>query len=488
MLPLREQNQVIMPQLKTLKNFINGEFRSGTGGETMNLISPMTGETTAITPLSRREDVDAAFEAANEAAKSWNRTTPEYRQGVLLRIADAVEAHADQIAQAQHLDTGQLVRDIRSEEVLAGASQLRFFAGAARTSSGIGAGEYMEGMTSYVRREPIGVVAQIVPWNYPFMMLVWKLGPALAAGNTVVLKPSETTPQSALTFAEAVKDIVPPGVVNIVLGDGSTGELMTTHQIPGLVALTGSVRAGEQVARGASGRLTRVHLELGGKAPVVVFSDADIDTAAEGIAQAGLFNGGQDCTAATRVLVAAEIAEEFTSSLVREVESLRTGNSEDDTTFYGPLNNQRHFQKVSELVEARPPWSQLLTGGHRVGDRGYYYAPTVIAGLRQEDELIQTEIFGPVITVQIFTSDDEALQMANGVSYALSSSVWTKDHGRALRFSRDLDFGCVWINTHIPLVAEMPHGGFKKSGYGKDLSIYGVEDYTRIKHVMSAHY
>lgn len=473
--------------LTPLQNFIAGKFTDAKSATTMDIVSPATEEVVAVSPISGPEDVDDAFAAAAEAAKSWNATTPEERQAVLLRVADAVEANADKIAAAQHGDTGQITEMVKSEEVLAGASQLRFFAGAARISQGLSAGEYMEGMTSYVRREPIGVVAQVVPWNYPFMMLVWKIGPALAAGNTVVLKPSETTPRSAVAFMEAVQNILPPGVLNIVLGDRTTGELMTNHPTPGLIALTGSVRAGEEIAKAAASRLARVHLELGGKAPVVVFPDADLAEAAEGIAQAGYFNAGQDCTAATRVLVHQDVAEEFTKLLVAQTEVLTTGDSEDPDTFFGPLNNIRHFEKVSELVDNAPEWATVIAGGHRVGDKGYYYAPTVITGLKQDDELIQTEIFGPVITVQEFATEDEAIEMANGVQYALSSSVWTSDHKRANRFSRELDFGCVWINTHIPLVAEMPHGGFKRSGYGKDLSVYGVEDYTRIKHVMSSH-
>lgn len=471
---------------QALPNFIDGDFVPAQTSETTQIISPATEEVVALSPISGQPDVDAAFAAADDAAKTWNRTTPEERQRVLLKVADAIEAHAAEIAARQHAETGQLVQAVLEEEVLAGAAQMRFFAGAARVASGIAAGEYMPGMTSFVRREPIGVVAQIVPWNYPFMMLVWKIGPALAAGNTVVLKPSDTTPGSALAFAEIVKDILPPGVLNIVLGDRSTGELLTTHPTPGMVALTGSVRAGEQVARAASSKITRVHLELGGKAPVIVFADADLQAAVEGIAQAGFFNAGQDCTAATRVLVEEGAAEEFTQLLVEQAESMRTGDCEDQTTFFGPLNNGQHFKKVSEMVASAPPWANVLTGGHRVGDRGFYYAPTVIGGLNQDDDLIQEEIFGPVITIQTFDSEEDALEKANGVIYALASSVWTSSHDRAMRFSRDLDFGCVWINTHIPLVAEMPHGGFKRSGYGKDLSIYGVEDYTRVKHVMSA--
>ena len=318
------------------------------------------------------------------------------------------------------------------------------------------------------------------------MMLIWKVGPALAAGNTVVLKPSANTPESAIVFAEIASEILPPGVFNLVLGTGETGRLMSSHPVPGLVALTGSVRAGSDLAEQAAGNVTRVHLELGGKAPAVVFADADIEAAAEGIAAAGIFNSGQDCTAATRVLVEASVAKEFTDALVRHVESLRTGPIPEEEAFYGPLNNARHFDSVQKIVEERPAHSHLLTGGHRVGESGYYYAPTVVSGLKQDDALVQQEVFGPVLTVQEFSSDDEALALANGVDYALSSSIWTTDHQRVLRFSRDLDFGCVWVNCHIPLVAEMPHGGFKRSGYGKDLSVYGVEDYTRIKHVMSA--
>lgn len=471
---------------QALPNFIGGDFVPAQTSDTTQIVSPATEEVIALSPISGQGDVDAAFAAAERAAKTWNRTTPEERQRVLLNVADAIEAHAAEIASRQHAETGQLVQAVLEEEVLAGAAQMRFFAGAARVASGIAAGEYMPGMTSFVRREPIGVVAQIVPWNYPFMMLVWKIGPALAAGNTVVLKPSDTTPGSALAFAEVVKDILPAGVLNIVLGDRSTGELLTTHPTPGMVALTGSVRAGEQVARAASNKITRVHLELGGKAPVIVFADADLQAAAEGIAQAGFFNAGQDCTAATRVLVEEEVAAEFTQLLVKQAESMRTGDCEDQATFFGPLNNSQHFKKVSEMVAGAPSWASVLTGGHRVGDRGFYYAPTIISGLRQEDELIQQEIFGPVITIQTFDSEEDALEKANGVVYALASSVWTSSHDKAMRFSRDLDFGCVWINTHIPLVAEMPHGGFKRSGYGKDLSVYGVEDYTRVKHVMSA--
>ena len=472
--------------LPLLQNFIDGRFVPATTDTTFDVVDPRTEQVVAQCPVSGAADVDAAYDAALKAFESWRLTTPADRQLLLLRLADALEANADRLVEAQRRNTGQLAEMIRAEEVLTGASQLRFFAGAARLQSGVASGEYAEGLNSQIRREPIGVVGQIVPWNYPFMMLIWKVGPALAAGNTVVLKPSANTPESAIVFAEIAGEILPPGVFNLVLGTGETGRLMSAHPVPGLVALTGSVRAGSDLAEQAAGNVTRVHLELGGKAPAVVFADADIEAAAEGIAAAGTFNAGQDCTAATRVLVEASVAKEFSDALVRHVESLRTGPIPEEEAFYGPLNNARHFASVQKIVEERPAHSHLLAGGHRVGESGYYYAPTVISGLKQDDALVQQEVFGPVLTVQEFSSDDEALALANGVDYALSSSIWTTDHQRVLRFSRDLDFGCVWVNSHIPLVAEMPHGGFKKSGYGKDLSIYGVEDYTRIKHVMSA--
>ncbi|WP_139738412.1 aminobutyraldehyde dehydrogenase [Actinomyces wuliandei] len=471
----------------TLENYINGRLVPVEAQTTLEVVDPRTEEVVALCPVSGVSDVDAAYEAARAAFSTWRLTTPAQRQELLLHLADAVEAEADQIVTAQCRNTGQLPAMVRAEEVLTGADQLRFFAGAARLSDGVAAGEYMAGLSSWLRREPIGVVGQVVPWNYPFMMMVWKVGPALAAGNTVVLKPSRHTPESALVLARLAGEVLPPGVLNVVLGDGSTGRLMTSHPVPGLLALTGSVRAGSDLAAQAAQQVTRVHLELGGKAPAVVFADADLEAAAQGIAAAGMFNAGQDCTAATRVLVESTVAEELTQALVRHAEALRTGPEvPQEEAFYGPLNNARHFAEVSRRVDERPAHTTLLTGGHRVGQVGYYYAPTVITSLRQDDALVQEETFGPVLTVQEFSTDEEALALANGVSYALASSVWTSNHQRALRMSRDLDFGCVWVNTHIPLVAEMPHGGFKRSGYGKDLSVYGVEDYTRLKHVMSA--
>lgn len=473
-------------ELRRLRNYINGEFRDAADGRTIDVINPATGEVYATSPLSGQADVDAAMEAAAAAFPAWRDTTPSERQKVLLKIADAFEERAEELIAAEVENTGKPVALTASEEIPPMVDQIRFFAGAARMLEGRSAGEYMEGMTSIIRREPVGVCAQVAPWNYPMMMAVWKFAPALAAGNTVVLKPSDTTPASTVLMAEIIGSIVPKGVFNVICGDRETGKSMVEHPTPAMASITGSVRAGMQVAESAAKDVKRVHLELGGKAPVVVFEDTEIDKAVEDISMAGFFNAGQDCTAATRVLVHESIHDEFVAALAKAASETKTGQPDDEDVLYGPLNNANQLKQVSGFIDRLPAHAKVEAGGHRVGEKGYFYAPTVVSGLKQDDEIIQNEVFGPVITVQSFTDEAQALEYANGVEFALASSVWTKDHARAMRMSRSLDFGCVWINTHIPLVAEMPHGGFKKSGYGKDLSAYGFDDYTRIKHVMTS--
>ena len=468
-----------------LSNFIAGERVDAADGRTTELVDPVTGEVFATAPLSGEADVDAAFRAAERAFEDWSNTTPSERQLALLRIADAVEERADELVDIESRNTGKPRGLTMSEEIPPMCDQIRFFAGAARVLEGKSAGEYLEGYTSFIRREPVGVCGAVTPWNYPMMMATWKWAPALAAGNTMVLKPSDTTPASTVWMAELIAEFIPAGVFNVVCGERETGAALVSHPIPRMVSITGSVRAGMAVARAAADDLKRVHLELGGKAPVVVFDDADVELAAEGIATAGYFNAGQDCTAATRVLAGPRVHDDFLAALEQQARETRTGPPDDEEVLYGPLNNANQLAHVSGLVESAPAHAQVVTGGERQGERGFFYKPTVIDSLRQDDDLIQNEIFGPVITVQTFSDEDEAVRWANGVPYALASSVWTTDHARAMRMSKRLDFGCVWINCHIPLVAEMPHGGFKRSGYGKDLSMYGLEDYTRIKHVMS---
>ncbi len=469
----------------TFRNVIDGELVDAASGETYDVIDPTTGEVYAHAPMSGAEDLDRAYGAAERAFETWGESTPQDRAAALLKIADAVEARIEEINEVECRDTGKPRGLTMEEEMPYASDHFRFFAGASRVLEGRSAGEYMADHTSWVRREPIGVVGQVTPWNYPLLMMIWKVAPALAAGNTVVLKPSDTTPASTTLFAEIVQEFLPKGVFNVVCGDRDTGRALVEHPTPQMVAITGSVRAGMEVAGSAAKDLKKVHLELGGKAPVVVFDDADIAAAAEGIAGAGLFNAGQDCTAATRVLAGPGIHDEFVAALSEAAKGMPTGDPADEGTYYGPLNNSNQFDRVSGMVDRLPDHARVETGGARWGERGYFYEPTVLAGLQQDDEQIQDEIFGPVMTVQKFSDEGEALRWANGVKYGLASSVWTKDHARALRMSKRLDFGCVWINTHIPFISEMPHGGFKHSGYGKDLSMYGLEDYTRIKHVMS---
>jgi betaine-aldehyde dehydrogenase len=471
---------------RSLQNLVGGEAVDAADGATIDLIDPSTGEVFATSPRSGDADVDAACRAARDAFDTWRDTTPSQRQLALLKLADLVEAHGDELVALESQNTGKPIGLTADEEIPPMVDQIRFFAGAARVLEGSAAGEYMEGHTSWIRREPIGVCAQVTPWNYPMMMAVWKIAPALAAGNTVVLKPSDTTPVTTVRLAELAAEVLPPGVLNVICGDRSTGSALVSHPIPEMASITGSVRAGMEVMRTAADDLKNVHLELGGKAPVVVFDDADVAAAAEAIAIAGYFNAGQDCTAATRVIAQAGIASDLAAALAEQAQSTTTDAPTNPDADYGPLNNANQLERVAGLVARAPDHASLLAGGEQVGERGYFYAPTVISGLRQDDEMIQNEIFGPVITLQTFTDEDEALRMANGVPYGLASSVFTTDHATAMRVSRRLDFGCVWINTHIPLVAEMPHGGFKHSGTGKDLSRYGFEDYTRIKHVMSA--
>ena len=471
--------------MKKLNNFINGKSVESKSGESTTLINPATGAAFATAPKSNAADVDAAFKAANDAFADWRDSTPSIRQRALLKIADAIEERADEIIAIEVENTGKPISLTTSEEVPPMVDQIRFFAGAARNLEGKSAGEYMPGMTSLIRREPVGVIGQVTPWNYPMMMAVWKWAPAIAAGNTVVLKPSDTTPASTVWMANLMAEFLPAGVFNVICGERETGAALVNHKRPDMVSITGSVGAGIQVAESAAKQVKRVHLELGGKAPVVVFADADLAAAAEAIAVAGYFNSGQDCTAATRVIVQESVYDQFVQLLTEQAKAVVIGAPADKDVFLGPVNNANQLARVSDLVSRTPSHAKIMTGGSAIDRPGYFFPATVIADLRQDDELIQKEIFGPVITVQKFTDEAQAVSMANGVDYGLASSVWTTNHGVAMRMAKAFDFGCVWINTHIPIVAEMPHGGFKRSGYGKDLSAYGFEDYTRIKHVMS---
>ena len=471
--------------MKALQNFVNGKFVDSKSGKTTELVNPATGKVFATAPNSNEADIDAALQAAAAAFPGWRDATPSVRQKALLKIADALEANAEKLVAIESENCGKPISVTMSEEIPPMIDQIRFFAGAARNLEGKSAGEYMNGMTSFIRREPIGVCAQVTPWNYPMMMAVWKWAPAIAAGNTVVLKPSDTTPASTLFMAEIMSEFLPAGVFNVVCGERDTGRALIAHKIPAMVSITGSIRAGIEVAKTAADDVKKVHLELGGKAPVVVFADCDLAAAAETIAITGFFNAGQDCTAATRVIVEASAYDKFVELLANEANTKIAVGNPDEDVLVGPVNNKNQLERVKGFIDRLPAHAKIIAGGKVLDRPGFFFAPTVVADLKQDDEIIQNEVFGPVITVQKFTDEAQAIQYANGVEYGLASSVWTKDHGRAMRLAKAFDFGCVWINCHIPLVAEMPHGGFGRSGVGKDLSSYGFEDYTRIKHVMT---